>query len=76
MSFTVPAPEDEERRKSINDLLLRYGGLEAAILEATEQKDWDFVKQLKGLRADLYEKLRRVSYGLNEERPTPTKKQS
>lgn len=66
----------EDRKKRIDELLLMIGGLEASILNAQDQRDWDFVNNLKPLRANYYERLRRILYGLPETRPTPTKKQS
>lgn len=66
----------EEKKKRIDALLHMIGGLEASILSAQEQRDWDFVNQLKPLRKGYYEKLRRVMYGLPEERPAKAEKQS
>lgn len=57
----------------IEELLYMLGGLEASILEAMDQRDWEFVKLLKVKKADYYERLRRVSYGLPEKRTFPTK---
>lgn len=54
-------------------LLYTIGGCEVALLNAMEQKDWDFVKALKAKQKQLHERLRRLAYGLPEESPTPTK---
>jgi hypothetical protein len=62
----------EEKKKRIDELLLMIGGLESTILASQEQRDWDFVNSLKPMRADYYERLRRIMYGLPEKRPTST----
>jgi len=72
MNSTDPTPEDEDRNKRIDKLLLMIGGLEEAILNAMEQSDWDFVKVLKSKKLDYYERLRRVAYGLPETRNQKT----
>lgn len=66
----------KNREERIENLLYILGGLEASILEAMDQKDWDFVKMLKVQKADYYERLRRVSYGLPEKRTLPTERES
>ena len=62
----------EERKAAIEKLLYAIGGLEATILSAKENRDWDFVKQLQPLRKDYQERLRRVVYGLSEKRSSNT----
>lgn len=66
----------EERKKRLDELLLMIGGLEEAIRSAQEQRDWDFLKILKDLKANYYERLRRVAYGFPEERKRPATKES
>ncbi len=68
MKPTDPTPDVNDREKRIHDLLMAIGGLEAAILRSLEEKDYEFSKILKEKRADYYERLRRVSYGLPETR--------
>jgi hypothetical protein len=60
-----------ERKERIEALLTLIGGLEVSILTAQEEKDWDFLKVLKSKQKNYYERLRRVSYGLTEERTLP-----
>lgn len=62
------------REERVEELLYVIGGLEAAILEAMDQKDWEFIDMLKVKKMDFYERLRRLSYGLPEERSIPTEK--
>lgn len=59
---------EQERVERIEELLKLIGGLEISIRDALEQRDWDFSKQLKKLKPKYYEKLRRLMYGLPEER--------
>lgn len=68
----APTPENKTRQERIDEILLTIGGLEVSIRSAQEQLDWDFVKKLTPLRQKYYEKLKRLSYGLPEERtPKP-----
>lgn len=60
------------RDQRIEELLYILGGVESSILFAMEQKDWDFAKVLKKQKLKLYERLRRVSYGLPEKSPLET----
>jgi hypothetical protein len=72
MNSTALTPEKEER---LDQLLLMIGGLEVAIRDQMEARDHDFVKVLKAKRANYYERLRRVAYGLPE-RDVPTTPES
>ena len=79
MNSTDPTPEEEKpqsRKERIDHLLYMVGGLEECIRNAMEQKDWDFLKVLKPLKQDYYERLKRVAYGLPEERKLPAKEES
>ena len=62
-----PTSIQDERKPAIEKRLLLIAGLEASIMNAEEQRDWEFRKQLLPLRKDYYEKLRRLVYGLPEE---------
>lgn len=73
MSSTDPTPD---RKKEMDNLLLMIGGLEESIRSALDQKDWDFLETLKPLKAKYYERLRRLAYGLPQERPLPPKPES
>lgn len=65
---------EEKRKERIDHLLYMIGGLEESLRMSMEQKDWDFVKVLRPLKTDYYERLRRVAYGLPEERKLPAEK--
>lgn len=67
---------DNPRKERIDHILYMIGGLEESIRNAMEQKDWDFLEVLKPLKKDYYERLRRVAYGLPEERKLPTETES
>lgn len=60
-----------DRKQRIDELLLMIGGLEVSILSAQDQKDYDFLKILQPLKTKYYERLRRIAYGLPEERTVP-----
>lgn len=76
MSSTDPTPDEETRTERIEKLLLIIAGVEVSIRDAQELRDYEFLKILKGLKPKYYEKLRRLAYGLPEDRKLPTKDQS
>jgi hypothetical protein len=67
---------ENEQKKKLDELLLMIGGLEESIRSAIEQRDREFLAVLKPLKAKYYERLRRVAYGLPEERTVPAEKTS
>lgn len=71
-----PVAKPVDRKQRIEELLLMIGGLESSILRAQENKDWKFLDTLKPLKANYYERLRRLSYGLPEESPLQSEKTS
>lgn len=76
MNSTDHTPDAENREKRIEEVLKMIGGLEESIRMALDNGDKEFVATLKPLKAKYYDKLRRVVYGLPEERSVSTEKNS
>lgn len=55
------------REERIKELVLLIAGYEEAIRMSMENRDFEFANRLKPLKLKVYEKLRRVAYGLPEE---------
>lgn len=58
----------DEQKQRLEDLLKLIGGLEESIRMSLEGGDREFANILKAKKADYYERLKRVSYGLPEKR--------
>lgn len=60
--------DQTQRKERIDALLKMIGGLEESIRMSLDSGDPDFAKSLRLKKADYYERLRRVMYGLPEQR--------
>lgn len=50
----------DERKKKIDDLFRQIGGVEASILLALDEQEYDFADTLKKLRRNYYKRLKAV----------------
>ena len=75
-NFMDPIPDSEKanRLKRLEELLKLIGGLEESIRLTYEHKDVALRNTLIPMKANYYEKLRRVAYGLPEQTGSPAKK--
>lgn len=66
----------EQQKQRLDDLLKMIGGLEESIRMSLENGDKEFANNLRPLKKQYYERLKRVSYGLPEQRTVETETSS
>lgn len=59
----------QQQKKRIRELLMQVAGYEEVLRMSIADGDREFQRQLIGYKKEVYNKLRRVMYGLPEEEP-------